>query len=119
MARQVGNDDVQVGRGGELRRLADGLKQELANIAVVRIVIAAGGYDLAGGSMLVVALVFTFARFVCVVAAARIVSVMACVARERAQAVMMRVARREPVQAFAHERDAGIRGQNRADQDLA
>ena len=113
-AREIGNENVQIGRSNDLWRLANRLDQELANFASVAIgCTTACGDDLARGRVIVIVVVR-------MIAAVGVMRVIVRRASDDVNAVMMvAIIRREPVQALTEERNAGVGGQQCAGQEFA
>ena len=103
---------VQVWNRGNLRRLANCLEQELADFARVGVGdTTAGGYDLAGGRVVV----DVSGRIVQVTNDTHVaIAVDVCGAGDDLQAVMVAVLRRQRVQSLAEHRNADVSRQQQA-----
>ena len=109
-----GHEWVQVWNVRNLRRLAYGLEQELADFAIVRVVCtAARSYELSRNRMVLVIVVM-------MMAARTAIAVVGRGTRDNLQpVVMVAVVRREQVQTLAQHRYADISRQQRAGQEFA
>jgi hypothetical protein len=129
---KIGDQRVQVGRRGDLRRLADGLVQERADVASVRVRFAiCGREDGASRHLILVMVVVVAMTVVMIVAAPAVRMVLAAVGmvrvtvivvmrrvRDDVEAVVMVMTWDERMQPFTNEHHTGIGSQQRATQEF-